>query len=96
MEVRVRYVGRDIAEYFGTSEKFEVLQIPEGSTYGQLLERFRERFVQALRRRHGGKINEDMLSVFVFVSGGRNIRRIPDEPVKDGDEILVVPADAGG
>ena len=52
--------------------------------------------MQALKRRHGGRINEDMLSVFVFVSRGRNIRRIPDEPVEDGDEILVVPADAGG
>jgi molybdopterin converting factor small subunit len=90
MEVKVRYLGRVIAKYFGSSEKVETIHVSDGAKYEDLLSIFRKKL-----RRHG-EVDERLLDTFLFVCGGRVLLNIKDESLNSGCEVLVGYADTGG
>jgi len=90
MEVKVRYLGRVIAKYFGSSEKVETIHVSSDAKYEDILSIFREKL-----RRHGEE-DERLLDTFVFICGGRVLLSIKDESLTSGCEVLVGYADTGG
>ena len=89
MEVKVRYLSRGIAEYFGSSGKVETIHVSGEAKYADVLSIFRK------SRRHGG-VDERLLDTFLFICGGRVLLSIKDEFLNSGCEVLVGYADTGG
>lgn len=90
MEVKVRYLSRGIAKYFGSSGKVDTIHIPDGAKYGNLLGIFKDKL------RHHGELDEGLLDTFVFICGGRILLNIKDESLNPNYDVLVGYADTGG
>jgi len=90
MEVKVRYLSREIAKSFGSSEKVETIHISGDAKYEDVLSRLREKL-----KRHG-EVDERLLDTFVFICGGKALLRIRDEALNSDCEVLVGYADTGG
>jgi len=90
MEVKVRYLGLGIAEYFGSSEKVETIHVSGDVKYKDILSMFREKL-----SRHG-KLDERLLDTFIFICRGRVLLSIRNESLDSGCEVLVGYADTGG
>ena len=90
MEVKVRYLSRGIAKYFGSSEKVETIHVSGEAKYEDVLSIFREKL-----RRHG-EVDERLLDTFVFICGGRVLLSIRNESLNSDCTVLVGYADTGG
>ena len=95
MEVKVRYLSVDIANQFGSEKQIETLNIPDDAKYEHLLSLFSEKWKEN-NKEQSGKMKEGVLGTFVFISNGKNLRRIKDERVNPESEVLVAYADTGG
>ena len=87
MRVKVRFVPRRVAEYFDSKE-VDVIELPEGSRYCDLIE--------FLERRFRGSPEESILDSFAFICRGVPVLRKLHEPINPGEEILVVTMAIGG
>lgn len=90
MEVKVRYLSRGIAEYFGSSEKVETIHVSGEAKYEDVLSIFKEKL-----KRHG-EVDERLLDTFLFICGGRMLLSIKDESLNSDCTFLVGYADTGG
>jgi len=90
MEVKVRYLGRVIAEYFGSSEKVETIHVSGDARYEDLLSIFRKKLSR------NGEIDERLLDTFVFICDGRVLPNIRNESLTSNCTVLVGYADTGG
>jgi len=90
MEVRVRYLSREIARSFGSSGKVETLHFSGDVKYEDILSMFKEKL-----RRHG-EMDERLVDTFVFICGGRALLSIKDEALNSDCDVLVGYADTGG
>ena len=90
MEVRVRYLSREIAKSFGSSGKVETLHFSGDVKYEDILSMFKEKL-----RRHG-EMDERLVDTFVFICGGRALLSIKDEALNSDCDVLVGYADTGG
>lgn len=90
MEVKIRYLSREIAKCFGSSGKTETIQVPSNTKYKDVL--------GVLRKKLGrqGRINERLLNTFVFICEGKALKNIKDKVLSSDCEILVGYADTGG
>jgi len=89
MKVRVRYLGYEIAEQFGSQEKREVLQLSDNATYKELLSLLEKKHEKA-------ESAEEMFDTFFFISGGRPLNAIGDESIDPNMEVLVAHKVFGG
>jgi hypothetical protein len=90
MEVKVRYLSREIAKYFGSSEKVETIHVSGDAKYEDILSILRGKL-----RRHG-EVDERLLDNFIFLCEGRVLLRIRDEALNSDCKVLVGYADFGG
>jgi len=90
MEVKVRYLSRGIAEYFGSSGKVETIHVSGEAKYADVLSIFRKKLSR------NGEVEERLLDTFLFICGGRVLLSIKDEFLNSGCEVLVGYADTGG
>jgi hypothetical protein len=90
MEVKVRYLSRGIAKYFGSSAKVETIHISSEAKYEDVLSIFREKLI-----RHG-EVDERLLDTFVFICRGRVLLSIKNESLNSDCTVLVGYADTGG
>ena len=88
MRVKVKFVPGRIAEYFHSKGDVELLDLPDGSRYRDLLNCLEERFC--------GSPGESLLDSFTCLCGGVPIPRKLEEPVNPGDEVVVVTLALGG
>ena len=90
MEVKVRYLTREIAKSFGSAGKVETIHVSGEAKYEDLLNIFREKLS------HYGKVDERMMDTFIFLCEGRVLLRIKDEALNSDCKVLVGYADFGG
>lgn len=90
MEVKVRYLSREIAKSFGSVGKVETIHVSGGAKFEDLLNIFKEKL------RHNGKVDERMMDALVFICGGRPLLSIRDEALNSDCAVLVGYADTGG
>ena len=90
MDVRVRYLSREIAKSFGSSGKVETLHFSDNTKYEDVLSMFKERL-----RRHG-EVDERSTDTFIFICGGRALLTIKNEALNSDCDVLVGYADTGG
>ena len=90
MEVKVRYLGRVIAKYFGSSEKVETIHVSGEAKYEDVLSIFRKKLSR------NGEVDERLLDTFLFICDGRVLLSMKDESLTSGCEVLVGYADTGG
>jgi len=90
MEVKVRYLSRGIAKYFGSSGKVETINFSSEAKYEDVLSIFREKLI-----RHG-EVDERLLDTFVFICRGRVLLSIKNESLNSDCTVLVGYADTGG
>jgi len=90
MEVKVRYLSRGIAKYFGSSEKVETIHVSGDAKYEDLLSIFRKKLSR------NGEMDERLLDTFVFICRGRVLMSIRNESLNSNCEVLVGYADTGG
>ncbi|MCS7106219.1 MAG: hypothetical protein NZ942_02805 [Candidatus Aenigmarchaeota archaeon] len=89
MRLKVRYIGR-ANELFGSSEKEELLYLPEKACYKDAIQALREKFLA----RNKDKV--DFLNeVILLTKEGRILKNIENQPIAT-DEILVGYLIAGG
>ncbi len=85
MKVRVRFVG-DLQQKVGMTDSW--IFLPEGATVKEALVEFRKR---------GVKLDLENSSMVIFVNGRRlDFMGGINSPLKDLDEIVVMPIIAGG
>lgn len=96
MEVKMRYLGQEVAKYFGSRKKGEILHLPPNAKYQHLLELLEKRYKQASDRLHGGRWKDKMLESFIFISEGKPLRTKRDEAINPQEEVLVGYMDFGG
>jgi len=90
MEVRVRYLSREIAKSFGSSGRVETLHIPGNAKYEDILAIFKEKL------RRDGEVDEELMDTFIFLCGGRALLSIRNEALNSDCDVLVGYADTGG
>ena len=95
MEVKIRYLTDEIAKSFGANQKVEVVQLPDGAKFNDLLDLFRRKYEQN-NPKSGHKIEDDILGMFIFICEGKNLRRVKNELINPEKEVLVGFADTGG
>ncbi len=88
MKVKIRFVPRGVAEYFHSKQEVELIDLPDGSRYRDLLRFLEERFC--------GSLEGSLLDSFTCLCGGVPIPRKLEEPVDPRDEVLVVTLALGG
>jgi len=89
MEVRIRYLGYDIAEQFGSRMKREVVHLSDEATYEDLLD--------LLEKRYGKTgLRAEMLETFFFICEGKPLRAIENESINPDREVLVAHKVFGG
>ena len=89
MEVRIRYLGHDIAEQFGSHKKREVVHLSDDATYEDLLE--------LLEKKYGKAESEgEVFDTFFFVCGGQPIRSKGNRPINPDMEVLIAHKVFGG
>ena len=89
MEVRIRYLGYDIAEQFGSQKKREVVQLSDNATYKELLGLLERKYEKA-------ESKEEMSDSFFFVCGGKPLSTIVDESINPEMEVMVAHKVFGG
>ena len=89
MEVRIRYLGYDIAEQFGSQKKREVVQLSDNATYEELLGLLEKKYEKA-------ESKEEMLDNFFFICGGKPLNTIGDESINPEMEVMVAHKVFGG
>jgi len=90
MEVKVRYLSRGIAEYFGSSGKVETIHVSGEAKYEDVLSMFRKKLSR------NGEMDERLLDTFVFICDGRVLLSIRTESLTSNCTVLVGYADTGG
>ena len=90
MEVKVRYLTREIAKSFGSAGKVETIHVPGDAKYEDLLNTFREKLSR------NGKVDERMMDALVFICGGRPLLSIRNEALNSDCTVMVGYADTGG
>jgi hypothetical protein len=90
MEVRIRYLSREIAKTFGSSGKVETIQFSGDAKYQDVLSVLREKL-----RRHG-EVNERLLDNFLILCDGMVLLRMKDKVLNPDCKVLVGYADTGG
>lgn len=89
MEVRIRYLGYDIAELFGSQKKREVLQLSDNATYRELLGLLEKKYGKA-------ESKEEMADNFFFICGGKPLNIIGDELINPETEVMIAHKVFGG
>jgi hypothetical protein len=89
MEVKIRYLGYDIAEMFGSQRKREVVQISDDATYNELLGLLEKKYVKA-------EPEEEVADNFFFICGGKPLNAIGDKPINPEVEVMVAHKVFGG
>jgi len=95
MRIRVRFVPRAVAEYFA-SEAVELLEMPDGSRYRDLVEVLKSRFERASSMGSGKALHESLFDAFTLICDGVSILRKLDELIDPDKEVLVVTMALGG
>jgi len=95
MRIRVRFVPSAVAEYFD-SEAVELLELPDGSRYRDLVEVLKNRFREASGRGFGEASQESLFETFTLICDGIPILRKLDELIDPDKEVLVVAMALGG
>ena len=90
MKVKVRYLSRGIAKYFGSSEKVETIHISGDAKYEGILSIFRKKLSR------NGEMDERLVDTFVFICDGRVLLSIRNESLTSNCTVLVGYADTGG
>jgi len=90
MEVKARYLTREIAKSFGSAGKVETIHVSGDARYEDLLNIFKDKLS------HNGKVDERMMDALVFICGGRPLLTIRDETLNSDCTVLVGYADTGG
>jgi hypothetical protein len=96
MEVEVRYLTRDIAKYFRSANKREIIHLPNNAKYENLLNLLEEKYEPAPKSEQRGKMKQKMLDFFVFISEGASLLSIRNKTVNPNNKVLVAYADTGG
>jgi hypothetical protein len=96
VEVKVRYLGHDIAKHFGSGKRRETVHLPDKAEYEHLLSLLEKRFDRAFEELYGRKPTEKMLETFIFIREGQNLQTIRDKSINPDSEVLVAYADLGG
>lgn len=96
MEVKMRYLGHDIARHFGSLKKREIIHLSDNATYEHLLDTLEKRYERAIKQLHHGKLREKMLDTFILIREGQTLRTIRDRLINPDGEVLVAYADFGG
>jgi hypothetical protein len=96
VEVKMRYLGHDIARHFGSGKKRETVHLPDNAEYEHLLSLLEKRFERAFEQLYGRKPREKMLDTFIFIREGQTLRTIRDKLINPEREVLVAYADFGG
>lgn len=94
MKVKIKYLGRTM-ELFGLppDQKEETIYLGEKSLYRDILEKIKEKFLQANKNKNIEKY--DIFNDIVVFSKGRILRTIAEKPI-DHPEIIIAPLIAGG
>lgn len=90
MEVRVRYLSREIAKSFGSSGRVETIHFSGNAKYGDVFAMFKEKL------RRDGEVDEELMDTFIFLCGGRPLLSIRNESLNSDCDVLVGYADTGG
>lgn len=96
MNVKMRYLGYEVAKHFGSPKKREVIYVSNNASYEHLLALLKKRYEKAIEQLYGRKFKENMLDTFVFISEGKTLRTIMDKRITPDVEVLVACADFGG
>jgi hypothetical protein len=89
MRIKVRYLSSEIAEYFQSSEKVEMITLYGAKKYKDLLEELERRVVQ-------GSGSKSTLKNFVVICNGHRLSDLENEPLVPNSEVIVAHADTGG
>lgn len=94
MKVKIRYLGGTM-KLFGLSQnqKEEIVYLGENSLYRDVLEKIKEKFLQANKNRKNEEY--DIFNDIIVFSKGRILRTIKEKPI-DHPEITIAPLIAGG
>lgn len=92
MKVGVRFFG-PLAQLAG--QEMADFALPEGATYGHLLEEIDRRLGHRLHERLWDKEARSFRRGILVMGEGRDLDS-PETPLHDGEEIKVVPVLAGG
>ena len=96
VEVKMRYLGHDIARHFGSRKKRETAHLSDNAMYKRLLSLLEKRYERAIKQLYGRKLREKMLDTFIFICEGQPLRTIRDKLINPESEVLVAYADFGG
>lgn len=89
MEVRIRYLGYDIAEQFGSRKKREIVHLSDDATYEDLLGLLQKKCDEV-------ELEEETFDTFFFISGGTPLRAMQNRPIDPDREVLVAHKVFGG
>lgn len=89
MKVRIRYLGYDIAEQFGSRKKREVVHLSDDATYEDLLGLLEKKYEKA-------ELGEKMFDTFFFICEGTPLRAIGKKSINPDTEVLVAHKVFGG
>lgn len=92
MKVRVRFFG-PLAQLVG--QEVADFSLPEGGTYGLLLDGIHRRLGDRLHERLWDREAKSFRPGILVIGDGRDLDS-RDSPLRDGEEIKVVPVLAGG
>ena len=96
VEVKMRYLGHDIARHFGSRKKRETVHLSDNAMYERLLSLLEKRYERAIKKLYGRKLREKMLGTFIFICEGQPLRTIREKTINPNGEVLVAYADFGG
>lgn len=96
VEVKMRYLGHDVARHFGSPQKRQTIRLSDNAVYERLLSLLEKRYEKAIEQLYGRKLREKMLDTFIFICEGQTLRTIRDKLIKPESEVLVAYADLGG
>ncbi|MCD6535938.1 MAG: hypothetical protein J7K49_02760 [Thaumarchaeota archaeon] len=88
MKIRVQFLPGILSKYFNM-DAVEVLNLPEGCTYSDVMKLLEKKF-------KSGEMGRSFLDAFIIMSGGESIIRKLDEEVRPGDDVTVVSIVLGG
>jgi len=95
VRVRVRFIPSSVAEYFN-SKPMEVLELPDGSKYSDLVEFLRKRYEGTRAGPSRSTSQESLFEAFAMLCDGMPITRKLDELIDPGKDVLVIAMAFGG
>jgi hypothetical protein len=96
VEVKMRYLGYDVARHFGSPQKRQTIRLSDNVVYEHLLSLLEKRYEKAIEQLYGRKLRDKMLDTFIFICEGQTLRTIREKLVNPESEVLVAYADLGG